>query len=151
MVALYTPGGSGRLLILAAYPTVAVAATLALALLVADLQRPLGHEGRGRSEPGRLSRGPKRDDDSFAAAGGGSKATAAVRLLLTNRKCLLMLPTNAAFGLASAFITAYVNGSVVSPVRSEVRGGSGEDKVRGERRCTKRRAVDKHPSGAHGC
>jgi len=117
LVALYTPGDSGRLLILAAYPTVAVAATLALALLVADLQRPLGHEGRGRSEPGRLSRGPKRDDDSFAAAGGGSKATAAVRLLLTNRKCLLLLPTNAAFGLASAFITAYVNGSVVSPVR----------------------------------
>jgi len=47
---------------------------------------------------------------------GCTKVTAALRLLCTNPKCALMAPTNVAFGLAAAFITQYVQGSVVAPL-----------------------------------
>jgi hypothetical protein len=43
-------------------------------------------------------------------APGLEKVTAALTLLFTNAKCALMVPTNVAFGFASAFITAYVGG-----------------------------------------
>lgn len=48
---------------------------------------------------------------------GCGKITAALTLLFTNAKCALMVPTNVAFGFAAAFITAYVGGSVVAPIR----------------------------------
>ncbi len=54
-----------------------------------------------------------------AAAGarpGCAKVTAALTLLGSSAKCALMVPTNFAFGFASAFMTAYLQGSVVAPV-----------------------------------
>ena len=45
------------------------------------------------------------------------KVMAALRLLKNNPKCSLMIPTNVAFGFAVAFITSYIQGSVVGPVK----------------------------------
>uniref|UniRef100_A0A7S2CTI9 Uncharacterized protein n=1 Tax=Florenciella parvula TaxID=236787 RepID=A0A7S2CTI9_9STRA len=55
------------------------------------------------------------------------KVLSALKLLFTNAKCALMVPTNFAFGFAAAFITAYIQGSVVSPVYSD--DGHTDDEV----------------------
>lgn len=107
LVAKFGPSGLAYA-IYALYSAVAVGTTVAMHLGAQEMV-PLEPEAKA--------------DSSFAGAGsvkppapGCGKVTAALRLLGSNPKCALMVPTNVAFGLAAAFITQYVQGSVVAPL-----------------------------------
>ena len=55
--------------------------------------------------------------------GFGDKLVIAFKLLKTDPKIWLMLPTNASFGFAAAFLTYYVNGKVTKPAVGEANIG----------------------------
>ena len=57
-------------------------------------------------------------DEAAAAGGGGAKPpalAAALRLLVTDSRCFLMVPFNAAFGLTSGLLVFYVNAYIITP------------------------------------
>jgi len=94
-------GDTGKYLIYAIYTVISVGAAM-LMTMVRDMkfqQTPSAQD----TKPGMFD-----------------KVSSALRLLILNPKCYLMVPTNVAFGFAAAFITAYIQGSVIAPVDSDL-------------------------------
>jgi hypothetical protein len=131
---------SGKYTVYAIYAVVAVVCT-AMMTTVLDMDPAVAAAEREEAEAAERRAGGEAtggSDGAAATASGGAalppppplkgcdKVTAAVRLLLRNPKCALMAPTNVAFGFAGAFITSYIQGSVVSPIKD----GTDDDESR---------------------
>lgn len=100
VTATYASGEAGKYAIYILYTAIAVGSTFGISTV----------------------RQMKQEEDSnttIANVDMTKKVLSALTLLFTNAKCALMVPTNFAFGFAAAFITAYIQGGVVSPIRGD--------------------------------